>query len=88
MKPRHAAALALVGWYLMCPPLCTSDWNGKETSCGSDGFNYDAPLDRWFKASEPPEFKSLRKCEISAAERSSEVLCKCVASDDPRLKEK
>jgi hypothetical protein len=21
MKPRHAAALALVGWYLMAPPL-------------------------------------------------------------------
>jgi hypothetical protein len=21
MKPRHAAALALVGWYLLCPPL-------------------------------------------------------------------
>ena len=21
MKPRHAAALALVGWYLMLPPL-------------------------------------------------------------------
>jgi hypothetical protein len=21
MKPRHAAALALVGWYLMTPPM-------------------------------------------------------------------
>jgi hypothetical protein len=21
MKPRHAAALALVGWYLMVPPI-------------------------------------------------------------------
>jgi hypothetical protein len=87
MKPRHAAALALVGWYVMCPPLCTSDW-GKETPCSSDGFNYDAPLSRWFKPSGSAEFKSLRKCEISAAENSSEVLCKCVASDDPRLKEK
>lgn len=23
MKPRHAAALALVGWYLMVPPLAS-----------------------------------------------------------------
>ena len=22
MKPRHAAALALIGWYLMVPPMC------------------------------------------------------------------
>jgi hypothetical protein len=27
MKPRHAAALALVGWYLMVPPVST--YNGK-----------------------------------------------------------
>jgi hypothetical protein len=35
MKLRHAAALALVGWYLMMPP--------------SDGHSIDrnAPLDKW-----------------------------------------
>jgi hypothetical protein len=25
MKPRHTAALALVGWYLMLPPLSAAD---------------------------------------------------------------
>jgi hypothetical protein len=36
MKPRHAAALALVGWYLMTPPLT-----------GSSGIATQAPLTQW-----------------------------------------
>jgi hypothetical protein len=36
MKPRHAAALALVGWYLIIPPL-KSEWTP----------NPDAPLSEW-----------------------------------------
>jgi hypothetical protein len=39
MKLRHAAALALVGWYLMTPPI-TGDM--KEV-----WINYKAPLDEW-----------------------------------------
>jgi len=35
MKPRHAAALALVGWYLMMPPM----GNGK--------VYVTAPLTKW-----------------------------------------
>jgi len=27
MNIRHAAALALVGWYLLMPPWGTTDWN-------------------------------------------------------------
>jgi len=42
MKPRHAAALALVGWYLMRPPL---------TQTGPDTYNLppdtSAPLSKW-----------------------------------------
>jgi hypothetical protein len=26
MKPRHAAALALIGWYLTCPPVVAQGW--------------------------------------------------------------
>jgi hypothetical protein len=88
MNLRHAAALALVGWHLMCPPICSSGWgNGKETSCTYGEYNYDAPLDRWFEPPASGEFNSLRKCEISVAEKSSTVVCKCIATDDPRLKD-
>jgi|HubBroStandDraft_6_1064221.scaffolds.fasta_scaffold220440_2 hypothetical protein len=38
MKSRHAAAFALVGWYLMVPPL---------TSPGSEKYDTQAPLSRW-----------------------------------------
>jgi len=89
MQPRHAAALALVGWFLLCPPLCSSGWNkGEDTPCARGEFNYDAPLGLWFEPPDLAQFNSLRKCEISAAEKSSKIVCKCVASDDPRLKEK
>ncbi len=37
MKPRHVAALALVGWYLMVPP----------SSCFRKGPNVDAPISGW-----------------------------------------
>src|SRR5271170_7451574 len=42
MKPRHAAALALVGWYLMVPPMAQEeDWQpgGPPTT---------ASLSEWF----------------------------------------
>jgi hypothetical protein len=32
MKPRHAAALALVGWYLMLPPTSRDYPTGKRGS--------------------------------------------------------
>jgi hypothetical protein len=39
MKPRHAAALALVGWYLMSPPIVIQGGKAKIDS--------DAPLSKW-----------------------------------------
>jgi hypothetical protein len=36
MKPRHAAALVLLGWYLMVPP-----------TNGPNGFDVDVPLSWW-----------------------------------------
>ena len=43
MKPRHTAALVLVGWYLMSPPFLSP---GKR--------DQNAPLSRWDQESEPP----------------------------------
>jgi hypothetical protein len=39
MNPRHAAALALIGWYPMLPPT------GRDYLMG----NVDAPLTQWMK---------------------------------------
>jgi hypothetical protein len=37
MKPRHAAALALVGWYLLVPPLVNAPYK----------IDTEAPLTSW-----------------------------------------
>jgi len=72
MKLRHAAALALVGWYLMMPP-----------STSSGRIQKDAPLSRWYIFT---TFETKKECE--KARQFSSGLSICVASDDPRLKEK
>jgi hypothetical protein len=41
MKPRHAAALALVGWYLMEPPIVGPYGRGRV-------YDASAPLSRWY----------------------------------------
>ena len=41
MNLRHAAALALVGWYLMTPPL---SWSSDRKVIGSD---LSRPLSQW-----------------------------------------
>ena len=86
MKPRHAAALALVGWYLMQPPLVTPN-----------SFNFDAPLSRW---DIEESFDTASDCEqtwnsmTEKAKGKSDVLSRreqfghCIATDDPRLKGK
>jgi len=108
MTPRHAAALALVGWYMMTPPIesCIGASSGR--SCEQ------TPLSRWqIRAT----YDSRANCEKSKAvwiekgrmylgesdARSrtpgsrvgpdeaydmAEIEATCVATDDPRLKEK
>ena len=45
MKPRHAAALALVGWYLMVPPMVhKEDWQDWKNGRGVS----TTPLSAWF----------------------------------------
>ncbi len=91
MNLRHAAALALVGWYLMVPPmdLAThklnpdarfSAWHNfgsydHASACSSDR---EEQLNFWF-----------RKGSLSEGERLTvEGLqySQCIATDDPRLK--
>jgi hypothetical protein len=84
MKPRHAAVLALVGWYLLVPPLRHS------------GFDDSAPLSKWWAYK---NFDTAADCANGLEEMShrSEKYARehgskdtshknrCIASDDPRL---
>jgi hypothetical protein len=90
---RHAAALALVGWYLMTPP---------------PPFNPSTPLSKWTQLGKT-DYASEEECmavreKLQATFRdpgnippehiTATIMVKamahvlCIASDDPRLKEK
>jgi hypothetical protein len=81
MKLRHAAALALVGWYLMVPPI-------------RDGKVIDVPVSQWEHLD---SFDSARECRVAgykyqdrqkAEKKPYPGAWECIASDDPRLKGK
>ncbi len=98
MKPRHAAALALVGWYLMVPPI------------GLDGMpDAKAPLSRWtiglmgsYDTARACKDRKLKDLDAAAdygkkhpelwddpatrKMKDSRWEEQCIASDDPRLK--
>jgi hypothetical protein len=98
MNSRHAAALALVGWYLMVPPIASR----------TGPINRDALLEKWetwFAFDTAAECQARIKTIANAAigrlkaqpvaiateQRISDlqaISARCVASDDPRLKEK
>jgi hypothetical protein len=85
MKPCHAAALALIGWYLIAPPIR----NGRILG--------DAPLKEWNKLG---FYKHLNRCErqkridskptdwVAETQQTLQLLRleQCIASNDPRLK--
>jgi hypothetical protein len=100
MKPRHAAALALVGWYLMTPPV--SDHGAI--------IYQDAPLSQWTKAQlfdSESDCEAKRKEAITDSQEAADLVpdsdidkddkqdatdaasqtevSRCVAADDPAL---
>ena len=102
MNLRHAVALALVGWYLIRPPVTKT--------CPPRGFpcttnvDVNAPLNRWHvdlhfdSAEECDDRVSSLHARWSGEDLSERPLdafmaavdghAQCVASDDLRLKEK
>jgi hypothetical protein len=94
MKPRHAAALALVGWYLMIPPK-SCVWSLCKCPKPGDGCyitEQNAPLGRWGKWK---LYNSGSECESALTARVVEkywnyhggnIYGRCIESDDPRLK--
>jgi hypothetical protein len=100
MKRRHAAALALVGWYWMVPPTYIYPIHGNVLDPNNRVVvNLNAPLTWWFNWG---EYDSRSACEAKRANNIQEDTTLengleefvemdrhslCVASDDPRLKE-
>jgi hypothetical protein len=74
MRLRYTAALALAVWYLMRPPL---------PHLNPHAFHADtaARLARWIIVG---TFPTQKECEAQRANPWDQ----CIASDDPRLKEK
>ena len=117
MTLRYAAALALVGWYLMLPPLRAND-HGEITSLSSYALlsqwdvseSYDSAAE--CRAGRAKRVRTMKEgpcvftegpCDPSGRCHGKEKPCpqsekklfaqqaefgQCVASDDPRLKEK
>jgi hypothetical protein len=75
MKPRHAAALALVVWYLLHPPLPHLNPHASRVDPA-------APLARWTIVK---TFPTQKECDTH---RGANPWERCIAFDDPRLKEK
>jgi hypothetical protein len=95
MKRRHAAALALVVWYLLYPP-----WSAKQ-----QGVDPSLPLNRWYEVAtfdssadcEASKFKVLQEMDKQIQEPTPGKLvtterlryrAQCASADDPRLKGK
>jgi hypothetical protein len=94
MKPSHAAALALVGWYLMTPPtskdkihadLPLSQWKklqsfDTESQC-QDALTdlYNPSIDKRMRENTKPEAYKLFKQFMEDM--------RCVSTDDPRTRD-
>ena len=97
MKPCHAAMLALVGWYLMYPPLTPDNQVLTERPLAEwkSGASFDTAKD--CEAARSHVSKDGEKLQ-DAAEAAHDAIggnlardmtwAQCVTSDDPRLKEK
>lgn len=87
MKLRHAAALALTGWYLMIPPIDVPGHHDDSAPISkwqvADSFDTAAAcsnaLNRRFTLEEKKHDKLMIDAYGTAA---------CISTDDPRLKEK
>lgn len=90
MKLRHAAALALAGWYLFTPPI--GEDNTGRAIPGT--MNTAAPLSDWLAVN--TVFDSLAECkkaqrDLAAFQKNDPVRHDadmhglCVRTDDPRL---
>jgi len=98
MRPSHAAALALVIWYLMVPPLVNAPYK----------VDTEAPLASWktfqtfdtaeecnkYLSSVQARYENTASAPLGSIKKGTRALAlhmtfaKCVSSDDPALKAK
>jgi hypothetical protein len=89
MKPRHAAALAFVGWYLVVPPFRSkeydvkaelSEWSiMKEFDTEKGCKDYPAHLERLLKEKHHGDGNVV-------VNKALFDIAQCIATGDPRLK--
>ena len=98
MKPRHTAALALVGWYLLVPLLVNAPYK----------VDTEAPLRSWkvyqtfdtrdecdkSRLAGQAKYKHTASAQVGSIKKGTRAFAlqmtfaRCVSSDDPRLKTK
>jgi len=61
MKPHHAAALALVVWYMIVPPERCADRTRNDIDTCSQVLDLNAPLPAWFRTW--PSYNTEAECE-------------------------
>ena len=87
MKPRHAAAFALVGWYLMVAPIeKTGPFTAVKTKAPLKEWDTQATFDDK-QACENARKEYLAYPPPAARDVVGEKVVLCVSADDPRLKE-
>ena len=95
MKPRHAAALALVGWYLMVPQIQSE----KQNLIGPFTESHEPDFPNWHQVG---SYDTAAECEAARAQLPATLIydhpvakdtlavvakfAQCIAPDDPRLK--
>jgi hypothetical protein len=99
MKPRHAAALALVGWYLLLPPVLPH--SGPAGLVPSKQLvDLRAPIVMWeqwraFDSASACEKEKTRMFRLDSHPGAPDIMVeqsvqfvfgRCVSTDDPRLK--
>jgi len=96
MKLRHSAALALAGWYLMAPPASSDPLGGVDLDAPLAKWNIAGPHDTAVDCSTMQiNMIKIAKSKFAAnPSRANKIYgdailsSQCMATDDPRLKEK
>lgn len=86
MKPRHAAALALVGWYLMAPPNKNEDtpisaWIVRRTYDSADACQAGLSKDRAQAAAKLRQYDSMTDLQRRNLEHNQEALDREIADN-------
>jgi hypothetical protein len=91
MRLRHAAAFALAGWYLVEPPRLPPSYHVDQSAplsqwslLGSFDSATECTIELGRFASNPPRYPNEPDLEKSESDRMH--MAQCIATDDPRLK--